>query len=65
MPEPAPEPEPVAAQPPPLNLQLEVDFSNREARVSLDRDSEPVRLVFEAGAWRVAPPSPREEGDAP
>lgn len=62
----APEPEPAAAQPPPpLNLQLEVDFVNREARVSLDRDSEPVRLVFEAGAWRVAPSSPHEEGDTP
>jgi pSer/pThr/pTyr-binding forkhead associated (FHA) protein len=65
-PELAAEPEPEGAQPPPpLNLQLEVDFVNREARVSLDRDSEPVRLVFEAGAWRVAPSSPHEEGDAP
>ena len=65
-PEAEPEPEPAAAEPPPpLNLQLEVDFVNREARVSLDRDSDPVRLVFEAGTWRVAPSSPREEGDTP
>ena len=64
----APEPTTAAersAAPPPLNVRLEVDFINREARVSLDHDAEPVRFVFEAGAWRVAPSPPREEGDAP
>jgi hypothetical protein len=60
----SPAPEALAAAPR-LNLQLEIDFANREARVSLDHGSEPVRFVFEAGEWRVAPSPPREEGDAP
>lgn len=37
-----------------LSLQLEVDFSAREARLRLDRADEPVRLVCEDGVWRVA-----------
>jgi hypothetical protein len=70
-----PEPEPVATEaqvlppapeaPPNLSLQLEVDFENHEARIVMDNASEPVRLVFEAGAWRVAPSASSEEGDAP
>ena len=45
-----------------LALRLEVDFAGREARLFVHDDSEPVRLVFEGGAWRsVAPPS----GDEP
>ncbi len=47
--------------PPTLSLQLEVDFVAREARLYLDDASEPVRLVFHAGAWRSAPAQPSEE----
>ena len=47
----APEPQPT------LTVRLEVDFAAGEARVLLDEASEPVRLRFEAGAWRHAPPS--------
>jgi pSer/pThr/pTyr-binding forkhead associated (FHA) protein len=42
--------------PPTLSLQLEVDFAAREARLFVDEQSDPVRLVFDAGAWRSAPP---------
>jgi predicted component of type VI protein secretion system len=50
------EPQSDAAAPaalPRLNIQLEVDFEEREAQLRLDEASEPVRLVFEDGAWRV------------
>lgn len=63
----APEPAAVATPPPPqgpseagavptLTVRLEVDFAAREARIMLDDASEPVRLRFEAGAWRTARP---------
>jgi pSer/pThr/pTyr-binding forkhead associated (FHA) protein len=39
---------------PPLSLRLEVDFAAREARVLLNGDSEPVRLVYDNGAWHPA-----------
>jgi FHA domain len=45
-----------AESPPALALRLEVDFAAAEARIVLGDESEPVRLVFEAGAWRPAPP---------
>jgi predicted component of type VI protein secretion system len=38
-----------------LSLQLEVDFSAREARLRLNHADEPLRLVCEDGLWRVAP----------
>jgi predicted component of type VI protein secretion system len=44
--------------PPPLSLRIEVDFAAREARLRLDDASEPVRLVFESGAWRASPSQP-------
>jgi FHA domain len=47
---------------PPLSLQLEIDFAAREARLSLGAGAEPVRLVLEAGAWRLAPSLPTEKG---
>ena len=36
-----------------LSLQLEVDFDRRQALIFLEQAPEPVRLVFDAGAWRV------------
>jgi len=70
-PEAEPEPEPGPATPT-LSLQLEVDFDAREARVLLDRASEPVRLVLEGGTWRAVsatviekgPPHERKPDDA-
>jgi len=60
-----PEEQPAAAPAPPsLSLQLDVDFVNREARLVMDTASEPVRLVFEAGAWRVAPSAADKKPDA-
>ncbi len=62
----APEPpaeEPEAQQPgeieapPAVSLRLEIDFSAREAEIALSDSSETVRLVFDAGAWRLVPPS--------
>lgn len=44
-----------------LSLQLEVDFSTREARLLLDEVKDPVRLVYDAGVWRFAPPAPTEK----
>jgi len=44
-----------------LSLHLEVDFSTREARLLLDDVKEPVRLVYDAGVWRFAPPAPTEK----
>jgi len=38
--------------PPGLSLRLEVDFAAREAKIACGDGSEPVRLVFEDGAWR-------------
>jgi pSer/pThr/pTyr-binding forkhead associated (FHA) protein len=59
-----PEDEPSAPPAPAvLSLQLEVDFMAREALLRLNDASEPMRLVFEAGAWRVHPSLPSEKGD--
>lgn len=43
--------------PPAVSLRLEIDFSAREAEIALSDSSERVRLVFDAGAWRLVPPS--------
>ena len=45
-------------QPPRLSLRIDVDFAACEAQLRLDEASEPVRLVFESGAWRVSPSHP-------
>ncbi len=52
------EPEPI----PTLELRLEVDFSARAARLFVDRASEPVRLVFDEGAWRADSPELNQKG---
>ena len=55
-----------AAAPGRLSLTLNVDLAAREATLALDDTSEPVRLVFDGGAWRPAPSGPgREEPQAP
>ena len=56
---------PSQAPPPPLSVQLEVDFAKHEARISLDPASEPVRLTFEAGSWRVVGPRTDDPGPDP
>ncbi|MGB0092216.1 MAG: FHA domain-containing protein [Solirubrobacteraceae bacterium] len=64
----AAEPSPLAADqsagpvPPPLSLQLEVDFAAHEARLLMDDNSGPVRLVFDGDAWRSAPSPSIEKG---
>jgi pSer/pThr/pTyr-binding forkhead associated (FHA) protein len=56
-------PEPLGSElPPPLLLKLRVDFAEREAQILLDDESEPVRLIFEDGAWRAVATSPRPDG---
>lgn len=47
---------PALREPATLAFRLEVDFVGHEARIVLDDSSEPVRLVFDAGAWRRASP---------
>jgi pSer/pThr/pTyr-binding forkhead associated (FHA) protein len=59
VPEPAPEPEREAEPTPPaavprLSLRLEIDFATNEALISLGNGAEPMRIVLESGAWRVA-----------
>jgi predicted component of type VI protein secretion system len=58
VPEPAPGPEPEAEPPPAavprLSLRLEIDFATNEALISLGDDAEPIRIVLESGAWRIA-----------
>lgn len=54
--------EPSAEPALPLSLQLTVDFEAREARIALNDESEPLRLVFEGGVWRAAPIPPSQEG---
>jgi FHA domain len=53
-----------AAPPPPptLSLRLQIDFAAGEARLSLDDDFVPVRLAFDADAWRSASLPPTEKG---
>lgn len=50
---PAVEPEPASAVPR-LSLRLEIDFDANEALISLGDGVEPVRIVLESGAWRIA-----------
>jgi predicted component of type VI protein secretion system len=58
LPEPAPEPEPTPpAAIPQLSLRLEIDFAANEALIALGDDAEPMRIVLESGAWRLAPPT--------
>lgn len=59
IPEPAPEPEREAeptspAGVPRLSLRLEIDFATNEASISLGDGAEPIRIVLESGAWRIA-----------
>ncbi len=48
-----PEPTPPAAVPR-LSLRLEIDFAANEALISLGDGAEPMRIVLESGAWRIA-----------
>jgi pSer/pThr/pTyr-binding forkhead associated (FHA) protein len=52
----------VKHEPPPLSLELEIDFAALEARLSLGAGTAPVRLVFDTGAWRLAPSLPTDKG---
>jgi pSer/pThr/pTyr-binding forkhead associated (FHA) protein len=59
VPEPAPEPEREPAPTPPaavprLSLRVEIDFDTNEALISLGEGAEPIRIVLESGAWRIA-----------
>lgn len=45
-----------------LSLRLEVDFEGHEVQLKLSEDSDPVHLVFDAGAWR-ARSQPIEKGE--
>ena len=49
-----PMPAPVSA-PPPLSLQLQFDPATGEVRIDLGDASEPLRLIYEEGRWRLAP----------
>jgi hypothetical protein len=40
---------------PPISLRIEVDLESREARLEFDPESDPVRLVYRDGRWRLAP----------
>jgi pSer/pThr/pTyr-binding forkhead associated (FHA) protein len=58
VPEPVLEPERETKPVPPaavprLSLRLEVDFAANEAFISLGDGAEPMRIVFESGAWRI------------
>jgi hypothetical protein len=46
----------VAPRLPRVALRIELDFEAGEAHVTLDDSSDSVRLVFEEGSWRIAPP---------
>jgi pSer/pThr/pTyr-binding forkhead associated (FHA) protein len=46
---------------PPVSIRLEVDFAAREVVLRVDDDSDPVRLVFDAGRWRA---NASEKGEA-
>jgi pSer/pThr/pTyr-binding forkhead associated (FHA) protein len=43
----------VTPPPPTLSLRLEIDFAAGEARLSLDDNSEPVRVTFDSDAWHA------------
>jgi hypothetical protein len=47
---------------PPFSIQLEVDFATREAILRLDDESDPVRLVLDAGRWRAISTDSEEHG---
>ena len=51
---PMPDPLPVAALPP-FSLRLDFDPEAGEVTLRLDDDSDPVKLVYENGSWRLAP----------
>jgi Protein kinase domain/FHA domain len=40
---------------PPVSLRIEVDVESGEARLEFDPESDPVRLVYRDGRWRLAP----------
>ncbi len=44
-----------------LSLHLEVDFSTRETRLLLGDVKDPVRLIYDDGVWRFAPPPTTEK----
>ena len=46
---------PTEAFPPPLSLHLSFDPAAGEVLLRLDDESDPVRLVYENGRWRLAP----------
>jgi len=46
---------PTPALAPPLSLRLEFDPATGEVRLDLGDDSEPLRLIYEEGRWRLAP----------
>jgi Protein kinase domain/FHA domain len=60
-PTPAPEPatglteKPVEGPRPRVSLRLDLDLETGEARLELDEESDPVRLVWEEGRWRHRP----------
>ena len=39
---------------PALSLRLEIDFAAQEALISLGDGAEPIHVVLESGAWRIA-----------
>jgi hypothetical protein len=47
--------QPAAAPLPPLSLRLDFDPEAGEVTLRLSEDSDPVRLVYEDGRWRLAP----------
>ena len=46
---------PTEASPPPLSLHLSFDPAAGEVTLRLDDESDPVRLVYENGRWKLAP----------
>jgi hypothetical protein len=38
-----------------VSLRLDIDVATGEASISLADGSDPVKLVFEDGAWRLRP----------
>jgi serine/threonine protein kinase len=45
---------PPAAAMPPFSIRLDIDPAAGEVTIGLDPDSDPVRLVYENGRWRLA-----------
>jgi predicted Ser/Thr protein kinase len=58
---PMPEP-PTTAALPPLSIQLDFDPAAGEITLRLDDESDPVRLVYKDGRWRLAPDGEPELG---